>query len=274
MNWPIVLITGTDDNATATALRLFRSGFKVILFSHQKPLDLHFHRNFSRIVFAGQGEVEGITAITFSKALELGLLEPDQSALDFINFMVNDRKIPIVFPEDLKKSPIIPVHYVVNLAADLYSELESFLPETAHLIDLENRSEGHLRVSKQPATWGQVQYPFLEPKEIPENYPKLHVQKRIHAPLEGVFVATKNINDPILEKEEIGKLNEIPILSPYSGKISGLINSGAMVSAHTPIAEITTGRLEINARILPMEAFALAGGVLEAILYDWKNKLA
>lgn len=51
MKWPIILVTGSGDEATAVAVRLFRSGFKVILIVHNKPVDLHYHRNFTRCIF-------------------------------------------------------------------------------------------------------------------------------------------------------------------------------------------------------------------------------
>ncbi|MHB2156060.1 hypothetical protein ACX8XN_16890 [Calditrichota bacterium GD2] len=273
MNWPVVAITGSGDEATAVAIRLFRAGFKIILVTQLKTVDLHFHRNFTRVIYAGQGKVEGVSALTFSQAFQQNLITEEQNLFDFMRFALNDRQIPVIFLEELKRGQTLPADYLVKISDSIYEKLKPFLNEKTRIIGFEKKQENDLWVSRETALWGQVQYPFLDEKEAAARAEKPRLQKVIETPLEGVFIATKDINERVREREEIAKINDIPILSPYNGVISGMINSGAMVARHTPIVEITTGRVEINARWLPTEAFALAGGVLEAIMFDWKNTL-
>ncbi len=275
MKWPVVLITGSGDEATAIALRLFRAGFKVILAAHSKPVDLHFHRNFTRAIFAGTGQIESVTALTFSQALQQEAISPDAQLNDFINFALANRQIPIILLDELKRGQLIAAQYLIKLDAEIFELLQPHLPDDIKIIGTREEKDVCLWVSREDRLLGQVQYPFLERStEAVEQRPLITPSKVIQSPLEGVFVATKEIGEHVFEREEIGKLNEIPILSPYNGIISGLINSGALVKPHTPLAEVTTGRHGMDPRRLPVEAFALAGGVLEAVLYDWKENIS
>ncbi len=271
MHWPIVAITGSHDEATAIAVRLFRAGFNVFLVVRQNVVDLHFHRTFSRALYAGQGRVEGVSAITRSQALQQNLISPQQDTLDFVHVVLNNRQIPLVSLEDLKRGQVLPADYLVALDAQLADDFLPFFTDELRTIGFEQSSD-KIWVCKEGPLAGQVFYPFSEEKEFPPENLQRQTQRVIEAPLEGVFVASKQINEKVFEKEEVGKLNEIPILSPYSGVVSGILNSGALIQAHTPIVEITVSKTPINARYLPMQAFALAGGVLEAILFDWKNR--
>lgn len=274
MKWPVVLVTGSGDEASAVTIRLFRAGFKVVLAAPNKPVDLHYHRNFTRCVFAGKGQIQGVSAITFSQALQEETVSPEVRLSDFITFALANRQVPIILLDELKRGQRIEAQYLIKLDDQIFDQLKSNLPDDIKIIGDKLEEGVDLWVGRQGNILGQVQYPFLE--EIQEDDLrkfKPRVAQIIETPLEGVFVATKEIGDHVFEREEIGKLNEIPILSPYSGVISGLINSGAMVRPHTPLAEITTGRQGIDPRRLPVEAFALAGGILEAILYDWKERI-
>ncbi len=274
MKWPVILVTGSGDEATAVALRLFRSGFSVILAAHNKPVDLHYHRNFTRCIFAGSGQIEGVSAITFSRALQQDDVSPTAHLTDFIAFALANRQVPIILLDELKRGQLIEAQYLINLDDGIFDRLKSHLPDEIKVIGFKPESSVDFWIGRQGKILGQVQYPFLAESE--ENgLPKFkkNLAQVIEAPMEGVFVASKEIGERVFEREEIGKLNQIPILSPYHGVVSGLINSGALVKPHTPLAEVTTGRQESDPRRLPVEAFALAGGVLEAILYDWKERI-
>lgn len=274
MKWPIILVTGSGDEATAVAVRLFRSGFKVILIVHNKPVDLHYHRNFTRCIFSGTGQIEGVSAITFSLALQQDAVSTPPKLTDFISFALANRQVPIILLDELKRGQLIEAQYIIKLDDEIFNRLKSHLPDEIKVIGVKPEPGVDFWIGRQGKILGQVQYPFLEERKE-NNLSKFRrpMAQEIEAPLEGVFVASKGIGERVFEREEIGKLNEIPILSPYHGVISGLINSGALVKPHTPLAEVTTGLRGADPRRLPVEAFALAGGVLEAILYDWKERI-
>jgi hypothetical protein len=88
-----------------------------------------------------------------------------------------------------------------------------------------------------------------------------------HAPLEGVFISHNTIGDKIAEREEVGSINEIPILAPRNGLLSGLLHSGHFVKSHQPLFEIIPAGTRIDlSKQTSVHCLAIAGGILEAIL--------
>jgi len=63
-----IAILGAGNFGTATALRLFRSGFRPVLFELQNPTDLNYNRTFSDVVYRGSKAIEN-TFYTTGKAM-------------------------------------------------------------------------------------------------------------------------------------------------------------------------------------------------------------
>ena len=61
-----VLILGTNDVATASAIRLFRSGFAVTLIANEISNDLFYFRNFSPVISLGSKIIQNIKAQCYS----------------------------------------------------------------------------------------------------------------------------------------------------------------------------------------------------------------
>jgi len=59
---PLILIRGGGDLASGTALRLFRSGFGVVITEIAQPLAVRRAASFSEAVFQGETQVEGVMA--------------------------------------------------------------------------------------------------------------------------------------------------------------------------------------------------------------------
>ena len=81
-------------------------------------------------------------------------------------------------------------------------------------------------------------------------------------------MAMKHINDHVQEKEELARINNIPILAPESGRLVGILNSGILVPGGTDFAEIAPFHSCAYGHLIPTDAWAIAGAVLEVILYD------
>ena len=89
----------------------------------------------------------------------------------------------------------------------------------------------------------------------------------VNAPLEGLFISSRDIGDHLDEREIIGTINDINILSPLAGYLTGILHSGHYVAGSQPLFEITPiaqkSKLKKN---IPVINYAIAGGVLEAVL--------
>jgi len=268
-----IMILGAGDAGTAIALRLFRAGFEPFLVEEHIPRDLYHRRNFCQAVFSGSKTIGGLTARTLPGAIEKGDVPPDISVKKFINLQLANREIPVLSLDDLPLLKTGPPRFVVVARNLLWP------PAAAHIADetvrigwhsLEDAQQMHYLVADRLPYLGQVLYPFedyfyLNSEELSgkENSGKYKVK----APLEGVFTAVKNPGDTVQEKEEIGRINDIPILAPAHGKISGILSSGLIVPQAAVFAEIDIHPKAPPAALIPDKFFNIAGGVLEALLY-------
>jgi len=268
-----VCILGAGEVGTACALRLFRAGFALCMVEKYPPTDIYFHHNFSAALFSGKKTINNITARTLSGSIEAGNVAPEIALHDFLSYQLANREIALLNESQSKELKNFSVDYIVKSCNEPFAKLESYLEAEAKGIVVgrdENTAVAHYTVANDILYHGRVIYPFLS--DSMETPVKMEARQtrclQIKAPLEGVFSTFRRVDDFIREKEELGRINDLPILSPASGHISGLLNSGLMVGAKTVFAEVNTAKDFVSALSLPPKAFALAGGVLEAICYD------
>ena len=266
-----VLILGSDDLATACALRLFRAGFGVLIAQVQRPLDIHFHRTYSAAAFAGFKTIENITARTYAHALEGGMMSPGQTALEYMEFQLNNREIAFLTPDDFSYLKKIDLNFLLVSEPALQEDIQNLLHEDVAVITFTHRPEslpGHYRIIYEEPHSGRVLYPFLQDVyELNEKKKVEEEQNPVRAPLDGVFIGEKQAGEFVHEKDVLGKIADIPILAPQNGRLTGLLNSGMMIERGTVFAEIDPSGKSKESRVIPAFYFNLAGAVLEAVLY-------
>ena len=270
MSLPVIAILGAGDLGTACALRLFRSGFKVILIEQTMPQDIHYIRNFVSTVYSGKKEINGVKAKTVSGFLQQESLPFDNFEESFLPFMLNNYEIPVLTENDTTSLAAAEIKYLVITKSNLKDipAVTALLNDEIKTIVFDDKvsNDGSYIINNS----GLVIYPFLR-----DDYDAAPAEKQfkeadtIKAPLEGIFIADKEINSIVRLKDEVGKISNIPILSPYEGKLSGRLNSGAFVTSGTKIAEITSLKNEDNdGRKIPEKYTLLSGAVLEAVMFD------
>ncbi|MGD9899407.1 MAG: hypothetical protein AB7T22_09795 [Calditrichaceae bacterium] len=268
-----VLIAGSKDLGTACAVRLFRSGMRVTIVTSDRPLDIHYLRTFSGAVHSGSRTIDGTKGITISGAIESGELEPDISVKSFVDYQHADRKIAILTAADISSVDAIQSDYFVITDEDVFQNIRSMIRDEAKLIGFSGNTgeyKPNYLIGVKPPHTGKVLYPFIDDVSAEDDKPvDIRLNKnQVKAPLEGVFTASKQCGDHVFEKDEVGRIGEIPILSPEPGHITGLLNSGIIVKAGEVFAEISHA-VNKNAHMqIPDYNFSLAGGVLEAVMYD------
>ncbi len=268
-----ILITGSGDLATAAALRLFRSGYEVTLFASDHPIDVHHNRTYSNGVYNGEKTIEQVTACTRSGSAAKGDCAPETPLSEFIAFTHSNRQIPIITQEDLSAIAALQFDYIFTADTLFFEKLPSRIIDNSILIS--KAEDAAARISRyqiciDPVYLGKVIYPFNKEDFLDCSTKNVDSEQKetVRAPLEGVFTTDTTIGSFIHEKQELGRINDIPILSPAAGKISGLLNSGLIIPAGTVFAEICSISNPAPAKLIPAEASAVAGGVLEAILFD------
>lgn len=268
-----VLIIGSSDLGTACALRLFRAGFHVVILEKDYPLDIYHSRSFSSTVYSGFKSINNIKAKTYAQILEEDMLKPNLTITDFIKFTTLNREIPVITEKDKTFLKKIKLNYIVVCDLVLFKNIKDNLPEDIRIIGFDaeiNTKNFTYTICNIGAYFGRVLYAFneLSSSEIKVHLYKKNIYEQIKTPLEGVFQSSKSIDDLIHKKEEIGKINNIPILSPELGRINGILNSGVIIPAGTVFVEIDTSHSGQSGYVLSRDSFCLAGALLEVILYD------
>jgi xanthine dehydrogenase accessory factor len=261
-----ITIIGAGDRGTAAALRLFHSGFQPVLVERPQPSDLHFIRTFSDVIYCERKTIENVpAAAVIPTAGEKILSEQIQE------YRAN-RIIPVINKQDFTE------HEIVNKTGpDIVIDCTRPVTSKLHGADLEWQNfscvirigftftvglHGHYVIGDTPPYSGMVFH--TAHNIVPENLVPDNIFK---SPLEGVFQTAKRIGDTVQEREKIGMLNDINILAPYNGYITGLLHSGHFVLAGQPLFELQRYQKSREAlSILPVNCRSIAGGILEAVL--------
>ncbi len=96
------------------------------------------------------------------------------------------------------------------------------------------------------------------------GYTKERVVKSLRA---GVFASDLQIGQGILVGQIFGRIDDEPILAPLGGVVRGLLMSGTRVPAGTKLGDIDPRDCQDYCFTISEKARAIAGGVLEALLF-------
>lgn len=261
----VVLMRGAGDLASGVAVRLHRSGFKVILLELPEPLVVRRKVSFAEAVFEKQVEVEGITA-RLAENLDQALGELDKGRLPVIidleaktlsELRLRQADAPIILVDGrMTKKP--PGHrpgaatMVIGLGPGFTAGLDcDAVIET-------NRGHHMGRVLWQ----GSAE----QDTGIPENVLVRGAERVIRAPADGVLSARVEIGDQIEAGQVIAEVSGLPVYAPFRGVMRGLLHPAMQVKEGMKIGDLDPRNDPRYCYLVSEKALAVGGGVLEAIL--------
>jgi len=264
-----ILIIGTNDIATACAVRLFRSGFHVCLISNPIPFDIFYFRNYSSVFPMGSKIVNGVKALTYADFIYNN--EKNNFSLnEFITYSFQNRQIPVLNIDDFKKVNEELFSFFIAADSGLIKLITSSLTGLSVISCLPDKKDinaDYFVYSKGNFT-GMIDYPFVDYFDANEQ----NTFSSQFAESEGIFSAEKSPGDMVKTNERIGILGDTNINAKHGGYISGLMRSGIFVPKGMELIRIETQQKLPDVKQLPSASFAVAGGVLEAIMY-YKNQI-
>lgn len=261
----VVLMRGAGDLASGVAVRLHRSGFKVILLELPEPLVVRRKVSFAEAVFEKQVEVEGITA-RLAENLDQALGELDKGRLPVIidleaktlsELRLRQADAPVILVDGrMTKKP--PGHrpgaatMVIGLGPGFTAGLDcDAVIET-------NRGHHMGRVLWQ----GSAE----QDTGIPENVLVRGAERVIRAPVDGVLSARVEIGDQIEAGQVIAEVSGLPVYAPFRGVMRGLLHPAMQVKEGMKIGDLDPRNDPRYCYLVSEKALAVGGGVLEAIL--------
>lgn len=256
----IVVIRGGGDIATGIGHRLYKAGFKIIIFEKSQPLAIRRTVSFCEAIYRKEIIVEGVKAVCCNDV---------DSSLKAIN----EGNIPILIDplgESIHKiKPIAVVDSI--LAKRNLGTNKSMAPITIGIgpgftagddVDLVVESNrGH--------TLGKVIYKGAaeENTGIPGNIMGFNEERIIHAVASGNIIWNYRIGDLIEKDQVVGSISGLEIKAAMSGLIRGLIKEGMYVEKGLKVGDIDPRGESVDPMTISDKARAIGGGVLEGIMY-------
>lgn len=265
------LVIGTNDIATATALRLFRAGYDVAMVCQENPLDLYHSRNFSTVIVMGSKTINGIKALTFADFI---YNQPEKTTMDlseFIEFSFRNRRIPVLTFKDYQNINHESYEFIIVADSESHKSLNQGQLLNSTLISCVENCSGLVNYSIfiNNEYLGQVKYPFIDYAEHTSK--KSTDELSVYSRNEGVFISGKNIGDAVKKGDVIAHIDDQIVLSENDGYVDGQVRDGLIVPENIEIIRLQLSEKDIYYNRLPSSSFAVAGGVLEAILYHSKS---
>ena len=256
----LVLIRGAGDIATGIALRLYRSGIRVVMTDLPRPTAIRRTVCFSQAIVLGETTVEGVRAVradTASQALER-LAEgavpvlPDP-ALTCLTLLRSDALVDAILAKKNLGTHITDAPVVVGVGPGFTAGTD------CHAVVETMR--GH--------TLGRVIYDgaALPNTNIPGLIGGYAGERVLRAPADGVFHQILNIGDEVKAGDIAGEVDGQPMRCTIGGVLRGLLADGTPVHKGMKSGDVDPRCRPEYCATASDKALAVGGGVLEALLH-------
>jgi xanthine dehydrogenase accessory factor len=255
----IILIKGAGDLATGVATRLYRCGYMVVMTEIQNPMMVRRTVSFGEAVYATQVGVEGILARhvtdmhTVHQVLQQGIIPVlvDPKA-DCRTELLPVALVDAIMAKKNINTRITDAPCVLALGPGFAAGID------CHAVIETNR--GH--------SLGRVIYAgSAEPDSgHPGSIDGKTEERILRSPVQGVIEGQAIIGDRVIEGQTLALVNGQPVITQITGILRGLIHSGIFVPAGTKVGDVDPRAEPAHCLLISDKAYAIAGGVLEAIL--------
>lgn len=261
----LVLIKGAGDLASGIGLRLWRSGFPVVMTEIPQPTVIRRKVSFAEAVYEGKVEVEGVTACLAESSREAKTL-------------LDDGIIPVLIdPEaDCRKELAPQVIVDAILAKRNVGTYRGQAPlvigcgpgfvagEDVDLVVETMRGHNLGKVIHQGSA--------LPNTGIPGVVAGYAEERVLRAGCDGIFEGVREIGDLVTEGQVVAVVDGRPIRANISGVLRGILRTGLTVYQGMKVGDVDPrGQVEYCFTVSD-KALAIGGGVLEAILGHFANK--
>jgi xanthine dehydrogenase accessory factor len=264
----LILIRGGGDLATGVAIRLLRSGLRVVVTELPQPLAVRRTVSFAEAAYSGEVTVEGFTARRVDDPEDsfrvIGILGKGQVPLLVDPSCTSARPLhpAVIVDGRMIKHPPEPIGYSPALYIGLGPGFEAGVNCQAVV---ETR-RGH--------TLGRI---FWRGGPDPDTgQPDGDTRRVLRAPCDGVLIGHANIGDHVEKDQVIAEIDDgqqtpdhcppSTLLSPFSGILRGLLHPGLPVTRGLKIGDIDPRDDPRLCRLVSDKALSIGGGILEAVL--------
>ena len=254
-----IWIRGAGDLATGIALRLYRSGFDIIMSDIPVPTTVRRTVAFSPAVYTGETQVEGITGklceniSMIDTVIESGFIPV---IVDPSGEIMKEYKPDIIVDAIIAKTNIGTKITDADIVIGVGPGFEAGVD--CHAVVETKRGHNLGRV-----IWSGSAYPNTG---VPGNIGGYTVERIIRATADGVFSAKVNIGDFVKAGNLLAYCDETPVYANIDGIVRGLLQDGVKVKKGMKSGDVDPRAEREYCFSVSDKASAIGGGVLEAIL--------
>lgn len=261
-----IAIRGAGELASAAVRRLALAGFRVIALEKAEPECVRRAVCFAEAVYDGEVIVEGVAGVlakTFDdaeKIIRSGrvpiFIDPDADCVrnNAFDFVIDARMLKRGIETTFKMAPI-----VIGLGPGFT------VGKNCHAAVETNRGANLGRVLYERST--------SEDTGIPAAVDGKTVERVLRSPADGIFHASGNIGDRVEIGSAIGNVAGLSVKCEIGGILRGIIRDGTHVGKGQKIGDIDPRGIREYCFKISDKANAVAGGVMEAVLYFRRKKL-
>lgn len=254
-----VLIKGAGDLASGIALRLYRSGFDLVLTDIAVPTTVRRTVAFSPAVYEGVAVVEDVTGVLCHNMEEI------ESA-------VEGRRVPVVVDEtgsikDCWKPDVIVDAIVAK--RNIGTTMEDAAVVIAIGPGFTAGVDCHCVVeTKRGHNLGRCVWngSAVANTGVPGMIGGYGRERIIRAGADGRFTGCVSIGDFVEQGQVVGRVEEVPVYAKVGGVVRGLLQDGVMVTEGMKSGDVDPRGVLSSCFTVSDKASAIGGGVLEAIL--------
>jgi xanthine dehydrogenase accessory factor len=255
----LTVIRGGGDLASGIAVRLHRSGIRVVIVEIQQPLTVRRLASFAEAVYSQSVTIEEIKGVFFQK-------------IEDISFPILEECIPVVIDEDLSK--VLKWNPKIIIDARMRKVFtESELSDEQMLIGIgpgffAGRNCHCVVETKRGPFLGRVYWDgTAEPDSgVPDRVGGFEKERVLRAPADGNVKALARIGDLLEAGDVIAVVGGMQIKAAFKGVLRGMIHDGLHVTMGTKIGDLDPRNDPLLCSLISDKALAVGGGVLEAIL--------
>ena len=256
----LALIRGAGDLATGIALRLWRSGIRVVLTDLERPTAIRRTVAFSEAIVYGETTVEDVTARLAANADEARALlaqgivpvlaDPGCACREAL---APDALVDAILAKRNLGTRITDAPVVVGVGPGFTAG------EDCHAVIETMR--GH--------TLGRVIYSgsAIPNTNVPGLIGGFAGERVLRAPADGIFEPRMEIGQLVQEGEIAATVNGKPMRCTLTGCLRGLLQGGLQVHEGMKCGDIDPRGQQANCFTASDKATAIGGGVLEALLH-------
>lgn len=255
----LVVIRGAGDIATGVALRLWHSGFRVVMLEMEQPTVIRCSVAFAQAMFDGEVTVEGVKARFVAN-------------VDDVPAVLQAGIIPVLADEQASLLPVLQPDGLVDaiLAKVNKGTHRGMAPVTVALgpgFEAGKDCDAVIETNRGHYL-GRVIYqgPAQANTGIPGNIKGETTRRVMRAPVGGKIRCCVKLGDVVNEGDLVAYIDDTPVIAPLSGMVRGLLNEGLSVTVGFKIGDIDPRGLEADFTTVSDKARAIGGAVLEAMM--------